>query len=75
MKAGQYAYRDRRRKKRTFRNLWNIRINAACRAAGTSYSLFMGKLFKAKIALNRKMLSEIAIHHPEVFQAILKEVK
>ncbi len=52
-----------------------LRINAACRAAGTNYSLFMGKLFKAKIALNRKMLSEIAIQHPEVFQAIMKEVK
>lgn len=75
MKAGTNAYRDRRRKKREFRNLWSIRINAACRAIGTNYSLFMNGLFKNKVVLNRKMLSEIAISHPEVFKNIVESVK
>jgi large subunit ribosomal protein L20 len=75
MKAGTNAYRDRRRKKREFRNLWNARINAACRSAGTNYSRFIDALFKNKVVLNRKMLSEIAIHHPDVFNKIVEEVK
>ena len=60
MKAGQYAYRDRRTKKRTFRALWQIRINAAVRAAGTTYSRFMEGLKAAKVALDRKVLADIA---------------
>lgn len=74
-KAGLHAYRDRKNKKRTFRGLWNVRINAACRAIGTNYSVFMNNLFKSKVVLNRKMLSEIALHNPEVFEGIVKEVK
>ena len=59
-KAGMYAYRDRRRKKRDFRRLWIVRISAACRKEGLSYSRFMCGLKKAKIALNRKMLAHLA---------------
>lgn len=66
-KAGTYAYRDRRRKKRDFRRLWITRINAAARQHGVSYSRFIGGLKKADVALNRKMLAEIAVHDPEVF--------
>jgi large subunit ribosomal protein L20 len=75
MKAGLNAYRDRRLKKRTFRQLWNVRINAAARAHGTSYSRFINDLFNKKVVLNRKMLSEIAIHHPDVFKEIVVKVK
>jgi large subunit ribosomal protein L20 len=74
MKAGMNAYRDRRLKKRTFRQLWNIRINAAARANGTSYSRFISDLFGKKVVLNRKMLSEIAIHYPEVFTKVVEKV-
>lgn len=71
MKAGQHAYRDRRRKKRDFRSLWIIRLNAALRERGLKYSTAMGILLKKKIALDRKVLSELAIHEPKVFDAVL----
>ena len=71
MRAGQYAYRDRRNKKRTFRALWIQRINAAARALGVSYSKLMGQLTKSGVELNRKMLAEIAISDPVAFQKIV----
>jgi large subunit ribosomal protein L20 len=73
IKAGQNAYRDRKLKKRTFRALWTVRMSAALRAKGIRYSQFIPALNKAKIELNRKVLSELAIHHPEIFDAIVKE--
>lgn len=72
MKAGTNAYRDRRLKKRTFRQLWIARINAACRAQGVSYSRFMAGLIDNQIIINRKMLSEMAIHAPASFAALVK---
>ncbi|MDD5110001.1 MAG: 50S ribosomal protein L20 [Patescibacteria group bacterium] len=75
LKAGAYAYRDRRNKKRAARALWQIKINAACRANGLSYSAFMGKLGKQKIALDRKILALLAEHHPAVFAKIVEKVK
>jgi len=75
LKAGTYAYRDRRRKKRDFRRLWNIRINAAVREFGLSYSQFINLLQKNKIGLNRKILSDLANSEPGVFEEIIKEVK
>jgi large subunit ribosomal protein L20 len=74
-KAGAHAYRDRRRKKREFRRLWQIRINAAVREFGTSYSKFMGGLKKQKVELDRKVLSEIAIQQPKIFKKIVDLVK
>lgn len=74
-KAGAYAYRDRRRKKRDFRRLWQIRINAAVHAHGTTYSRFVGALKKKNIALDRKILATLAAKHPEVFQKIVEAVK
>ena len=73
IKAGQNAYRDRKLKKRTFRSLWTVRLSAAVRAKGTRYSLLIPALKKAKIELNRKVLSELAINHPAAFDAVLKE--
>lgn len=73
IKAGQNAYRDRKRKKRDFRSLWTIRINAAARAKGVRYSQLIPALKKAKITLDRKALSELAINHPAIFDTILKE--
>ncbi len=73
IKAGQNAYRDRKLKKRVFRSLWTVRLSGALRAMGLNYSRFIPALAKAKIALDRKSLSEIAIHHPEVFAQIVKE--
>ena len=73
IKAGQNAYRDRKLKKRDFRSLWTVRINAAVRAKAVRYSQFVPALAKAKIALNRKVLSELAIHHPEIFDQVMKE--
>jgi large subunit ribosomal protein L20 len=73
IKAGQNAYRDRKLKKRDFRSLWTVRLNAACREHGASYSVVIGALKKAKITLDRKSLSELAIHHPAVFATVLKE--
>ena len=70
IKAGQYAYRDRRQRKRQFRQLWIARINAACRMNDMSYSTFMHGLKLAEVNVNRKMLSEIAIADPEGFKAL-----
>ena len=74
-KALCYEYRDRRTKKRDFRRLWIVRITAACRARGTNYSRFMFGLKGADIDLNRKMLSEIAIHDPDGFKLICEQAK
>ena len=74
-KALQYAYRDRRNKKRTFRRLWIARINAAVRPFGLSYSKFMGAVNKSDINLNRKVLADLALNHPESFKAIVEKVK
>ncbi len=75
MKAGQWAYRDRKQRKIFFRRLWITRINAACREEGISYSVFMHGLKKNKIQLNRKSLSELATSSPEVFKKILETAK
>jgi large subunit ribosomal protein L20 len=75
MKAGQYAYRDRRTKKRVFRQLWIARINAATRGLGLTYSKFIAGLKKAQIELDRKVLSDMAIHDPAAFAAIVDKVK
>ena len=70
-----YAYRDRRNKKRTFRALWIQRINAAARIEGLSYSQLMGKLHKAGIEINRKVLADLAVNNPDAFKAIVEKVK
>jgi large subunit ribosomal protein L20 len=75
MKAGQYAYRDRRNKKRVFRRLWIARINAASRSLGLTYSKFMAGLKKAQISIDRKVLSDLAIHDPAGFSSIVDKVK
>ncbi len=75
IKAGQNSYRDRRLKKRDFRALWIVRLSAALRADGTTYAKFAGALKKQKIGLNRKVLSELAIHEPAAFAAILQKTK
>ena len=75
MHAGQYAYRDRRQKKREFRKLWIVRINAACRDNEISYSRFIEGLNKAGIEVNRKMLSEIAINDSKAFSELVKVAK
>ena len=69
-----YAYRDRRNKKRNFRSLWIQRINAAARLEGMSYSVLMGKLTKAGIEINRKVLADLAMNNPEAFKAIVEKV-
>lgn len=74
-KALQYAYRDRRAKKREFRSLWIIRINAAVRAFGLSYSQFMSRLKNANIALNRKALADMAYNDPSAFSQLVEKVK
>ena len=74
-KAMLYAYRDRKTKKRNFRALWIARINAAARLNGMSYSQFMGKVKAHKIELNRKVLEDLAMNHPEAFKAIVDKVK
>ena len=74
-KGLSYAYRDRRNKKREIRGLWIIRINAAVREHGMSYSVFMGKLIKNNIEINRKVLADLAMHNPEAFKAIVDKVK
>ena len=74
-KGMQYAYRDRKAKKREFRALWIQRINAGAREHGMSYSVFMGKLKEAKIDLNRKVLADLAMNHPEAFKAVVDKVK
>jgi large subunit ribosomal protein L20 len=75
LRAGVYAFRDRRVRKREFRKLWIIRINAAVRARGIKYSEFIAGLKAAQIELDRKMLSELAIHDPAAFDAIVEAVK
>lgn len=75
IKAGQYSYRDRRVKKRTFRALWILRINAAVRSHDMSYSEFINKLVKNKIEINRKLLANLAVNNPEAFDAIVEKVK
>jgi ribosomal protein L20 len=74
-KGQTYAYRDRKNKKREFRALWIIRINAAVREYGMSYSVFMDKLNKSGINLNRKVLADLALNNPEAFKAIVDQVK
>lgn len=74
IKSLQYAYRDRRNRKRTFRSLWNSRINAAAREHGISYSQLINRLKKTNINLNRKMLAELAVNYPKAFQEIIKNV-
>jgi large subunit ribosomal protein L20 len=75
LKAGVYAYRDRRNKKRLMRRLWQVRLNAALRPVGMSYSRFIDKLKKGNIALDRKILSTLAKDHPEVFRKIVEKIK
>jgi len=74
IKAGAYAYRDRRNKKREFKKLWQIRINAAVREEGLSYSRFIDMLKKAGVELDRKILSQIAMNYPTVFKKLVAEV-
>ncbi|MFN7695646.1 MAG: 50S ribosomal protein L20 [Burkholderiales bacterium] len=75
MKAGQYAYRDRRAKKRVFRQLWIARINAASRGLGLSYSKFVAGLKKAEIDIDRKVLADLAVRDPAGFASIFAKVK
>ncbi|MCW5636071.1 MAG: 50S ribosomal protein L20 [Rubrivivax sp.] len=75
MKAGQYAYRDRRARKRVFRRLWIARINAASRELGVTYSKFMAGLKKAQIDIDRKVLAELAVNDPAAFGGIVAKVK
>ncbi|MFH4355509.1 MAG: 50S ribosomal protein L20 [Neisseriaceae bacterium] len=75
MKAGQYAYRDRRQRKRQFRQLWIIRINAAARLNGLSYSQFMAALKKSSATIDRKILAELAVHNREAFAQLVESVK
>ncbi|MFW2439428.1 MAG: 50S ribosomal protein L20 [Arenicellales bacterium] len=74
-KAGQYAYRDRRQKKRQFRALWIARINAAARLNGLSYSRFMNGLSRAEIDLDRKVLADIAVHDLDAFTALAEKAR
>ena len=74
-KAWQYAYRDRKNNKRNFRRLWITRINAGARLHGMSYSQFMGAIHAAGIELNRKVLADLAMNHPDAFEAVVKQVK
>ena len=74
-KAMLYAYRDRKAKKRNFRSLWIMRINAAARQEGLSYSQFMGKIKTSEIGLNRKVLADLAMNDPAAFKAIVEKVK
>ena len=74
-KAMQYAYRGRKEKKRSFRSLWITRINAGAREYGMSYSQFMGALKKNNIELNRKVLADLAMNHPEALKAVVDQVK
>lgn len=70
----QYAYRDRKVKKREFKKLWNQRINAAARIHGMSYSVFMGRLQTSGMVLNRKVLADLAMNHPAAFEAVVKKL-
>ncbi|MBM5789961.1 50S ribosomal protein L20 [Candidatus Parcubacteria bacterium] len=75
LKAGAYAYRDRRTKKRVMRRLWQVRLNAALRPLGMNYSRFVDGLKKAQIAVDRKILSTLAKDHPAVFKQIVEKIK
>ena len=75
MKSGQYAFIGRKQKKRNFRSLWIVRISAAARLEGMSYSVLMGKLKKAGIELNRKVLADLALNNADAFKAIVAKVK
>lgn len=75
MKAGQYAYRDRRNRKRVFRRLWIARINAAARSHGVTYSRFIAGMKKAAIDLDRKVLADMAVNDPAAFGSIVEKVK
>ena len=75
MRAGQYAYRDRRTRKRVFRQLWIARINAASRGLGLTYSQFMAGLKKAQIELDRKVLADLAVRDPAAFGCIVEKAK
>ena len=75
IKAGQYAYRDRKVRKRQFRRLWIVRINAAARINGLSYSQLIHGLAKADIAVNRKMLADLAVRDPGAFTAVVEQAK
>ena len=75
IKAGQYAYRDRRQRKRQFRALWIARINAASRIHGLSYSRLINGLSKAEIIVDRKVLADIAVHDPAAFESIANQAK
>lgn len=75
VKAGQYAYRDRRQKKRQFRQLWIARINAAARFNGLSYSLFVNGLKKAHVEIDRKILADISVHDQVAFKALVEVAK
>lgn len=75
MKSLAYAYRDRKDRKGDMRRLWIARINAACRQAGLSYSQFMGGLIKAGIALNRKVLADMAVNQPDAFAQLVQQAK
>ena len=75
IRAGQNAYRDRRARRRDFRRLWIVRISAACRMRGTRYSRFINGLGRAGIALNRKMLSQIAIEDPATFDTLVEQAE
>ena len=74
-KGLQYAYRDRRNKKRSFRALWILRINAGARLHGMSYSQFMGQMNTSGIELNRKVLADLAMNHPEAFTKVCESVR
>lgn len=75
MKAGRYAFKDRRRKKREFRKLWIARINAACRPLGINYSRLVAGMTMKGILINRKMLAEMAVNDFETFKEVVKKVK
>lgn len=75
IKAGVYAYRDRKVRKREFRKLWIQRINAACREHGLTYGKFINGLKKANIQLDRKILADLAVQHPKTFEKIVKTIK
>lgn len=74
-KAGVYAYRDRRAKKRVMRRLWTVKLNAALRQEGLTYSTFINQLKKSRVSLNRKMLSQLAEEYPTVFTSLTRNVK
>lgn len=74
-KGLQYSYRDRKNKKRNFRSLWIQRINAGAREHGMSYSAFMGQVKSSGIELNRKVLADLAMNHPDAFKAVVQKVK